>query len=52
MDNSFEALLKQLPPWLRQQGEALPKETKDQLSELRLYEGKPPLWVTKGLCQV
>lgn len=52
MDNSFEALLKQLPPWLRQQGEALPKEAQDQVSELRLYGGKPPLWVLNGRCKV
>lgn len=48
MDNSWESLLRQLPPWFQDMTAAVPKEERKDLTELRLFCGQHPLWVKRG----
>ncbi len=50
MDNGFDTLIKQLPPWLGEHGKSVPIKMKEQLTELRIFVDKPLVWVSKGKC--
>ena len=50
MDNSFEQVLCQLPPWFQAEAKAVPVEKRETITELRLFCGQPAVWVSAGAC--
>ena len=51
MDNSFQQVIAQLPRWFAPIADAVPLEERENITELRLFEGQPAFWCYAQKCR-